>query len=128
MNLSVFQKLGDIVLSSKRRVELEYEDFFKFYRALVEITDSEVAKAVGGTSITVVLLDKKEETYKLELTATDYLWWKEKVAVGLRFKFSMEAVKAAILGQMTKAAETNKLTAEERKQILSLFDEPQTVK
>lgn len=122
MNPPVFQQIGQLVLTGKRRRDLECEGFMKFFRALVEMTDSAVAKEVGGVSVTVLLVGNKEETWKIELTASDYAFWKEKFAVGVRFKYSLDAVKAAILKAMTAAAERNKLTADERKQLLALLD------
>lgn len=125
--LSVFQKIGQIVLSSKARQDQEYEEFFKFYRALVETTDGEVATAIGTTNVDVVCTGwTAHQTWGIKLTPADYLFWKEKYAIGVRFKYSLEAVKAAILAKMVNAAQDTKLTAEERKQLLALLDEPTT--
>lgn len=123
MNLTVFQRVGEIVFSSHARKTQEHVEFLTFYRTLVETIDGDVAKAIGKTVITVnVPWTGKEENWSIELTVADYLFWKEKIAIGVRFKYAIDAVKAAILGSMTKAGENNKFTAAERKEILGLLE------
>jgi hypothetical protein len=118
---SVFLQVGSIFLSSKARREAEYSDFLSFYKSLVEQTDGAVASAVGTISVDV-RVGKEKKSYGIILSPTDYLWWKQSLAENVVFEKSVEHIKSSMLIALAKAAEGNKLTAEERKALLALLD------
>lgn len=120
---SVFQKVGDIFLVSKKRRDAEYADFLEFFRTLVEETDSAVASAVGHIDVMVVQ-GKEEKQWGVLLTVADYIFWKQHITEdGVRFKKSIDQVKSDILRRLAKKAEDNNLTADERKSLITLLDQ-----
>lgn len=125
MNITnaLMAKVGDIFLASKRRRDAEYADFLAFYRTLVEETDSAVAKAIGNISVAVTE-DGCPRNWNILLTAADYIWWKQKITeAGVLFSTSIEQVKADILMSLAAKAESNGLTAAERKSLIALLDQ-----
>lgn len=119
---ALFKKVGDIFLSSKKRRDDEIADFLSFYRTIVEEMDAAVAAACGPTQVEVMAAGKIE-SWSIRLTVADYIWWKQKFADGVRFTKPVAKVKSDMLMRLAKETESNKLTAEERKALIALFDQ-----
>ena len=123
MNINIFKKVADLALGAKRREDAEYADFLKFYRDLVEVLPTEVVELFDGCPRAVI---SKGAEYKwiIQLTATDFIWWKTKIEQeGARFKNGVTNAKLAMLEKLAKSAEAKSLTPEERKTLLAMLDE-----
>lgn len=122
--LKVFQAVADIATGAAARVTDEHSEFLEFFRSLVETVSPEVAKQFGTLSVTVVTKGKTEG-WGIELTATDYLWWKDAIAKGSRFSpdhGGVESVPRAMVVRVASKAEKSGLTLEERRALVTLLD------
>lgn len=118
---ATFKAVSGIFLSSKSRRDKEYAEFLSFFRELIEETDGAIANAFGKINVEVAR-GKTKETCGLILTVADYIYWQEKFAAGFHFVEGIEAVKTKILMCLAEKAESNKLTADERKALLAILD------
>jgi len=123
MATNIFHRISDIALRAKSRRDEEYRQFLQFYRELVETVPAEVAKLFGTLNGVKCIVGKGVSAdYGIQISATDYLWWKDEfVNKGTRFALPVEQVKAAILTHIAKKAEASGLTADERKELLTLL-------
>jgi hypothetical protein len=118
-NTSIFKAVADLVTGAKARETEEHARFLRFYRDLVETLPTAATKAFGGLSLA--------DATRIELTATDYIWWKNKIEQqGYRFSAGVFAVQANMLNHLAKKAEAERLDPAERKALLALLDEAQS--
>jgi hypothetical protein len=124
VNIDIFSAIGDLAISSRRRVEVEHSDFLVFYRQLVETMPTEMVEIFGTLDgIRVRLRRGKVEDYGIELTATDFMWWKSLIeADHARFVSGPADVKRRMLERFATGAEAERLTPDERKKLLFLLD------
>lgn len=121
--IEAFKKIADLALGAKKREDEEYADFLKFYRGLVETLPADAVKIFGRCDRCVVK-NGTESTWGLELTATDFWWWKNEIEnFGARFKNGTKVAKNAMLTQMAKKAEGTTLPPEVRKALIALLEE-----
>lgn len=123
MNINLFRAVGDLALSAKKRVTNEHVEFLAFYRQLVETLPSEMTEMFGTLDgIEVRLTGGGFQTYGIELTATDFIWWKSVIEGGNRFKNGTAWVQQSMLSRFSKKAEAHRLSPEERTTLLALLD------
>lgn len=122
MNVNIFKAIGDLALSAKKRKDNEHADFLAFYRNLVETLPTEIVALFGNMGGVAVWHKGKEKSCGLELTATDFMWWKTHIeAEGVRFVNTPASVKCDMLDRLARHAEAHRLSPEERKNLLSLL-------
>lgn len=124
MNVSVFRAIGELALGAKGRRDKEYAEFLAFYRDLVETLPSEMIELFGTLENVSVFVSGKKASYGLELSVTDYLWWKQHIEVSrLRFESGVASVKFDMLDRFSRKAETHRLSPEERTKLLALIEQ-----
>jgi hypothetical protein len=124
MNANIFKSIGDLAVSAKRRTDKRYADFLAFYRELVETLPSEMVEIFGAVPLSVTHKNGKAETVNIELSATDFLWWKRNIEVlGMRFTNGPSSVENAMLRRVAEKAETHRLAPEERKTLLAMLEQ-----
>lgn len=122
---SVFKAVADLAVGAKARRDAEYQDFLSFYRDLVETLPTEAVTAFGSMKVEVVEAGAIKSGWAIELTPTDFIWWKSKLEQGeVRFTGSADSVKLSMLSRIAKKAEAHRLSPAERKTLLALLDEP----
>lgn len=126
MNANIFRAVGELALGAKRRREAEYASFLSFFRELVETLPAEMTSLFGHMSnVGVTLRDGKTANYGIELTVTDFLWWKSAIEQdGVRFTSGPESLRRSMLTRFSKQAEAYRLEPEERKKLLAMIDPP----
>jgi hypothetical protein len=95
-------------------------------RVLRAYTEQELSESYGMTTILKGLDEVEADYFPEALTATDYLFWKQKIADGVRFSPKHGGVKSVPRGmveRLAKKAEAAGLTLEERQTLLKLLDE-----
>jgi len=122
MNVNVFKAIADLALVATGRERAEYDGFLAFYKGLVEGLPTEAIKLFGNMSVKI-RKGKDESTAGIELTAVDYIWWKESIASGVRFSSGVRAIKIAMLNHISKKAESNSLEPDERKKLIALLED-----
>ncbi len=124
--LKIFQAIADIATNAAGRVTDEHQEFLTFFRSLVETVPPETAQRFGTLGVTAIEGGALTANWGVMLTATDYLFWKQKIAEGVRFSPAHGGVKSvprAMVTRLAKQAEAAGLTLEERQQLLKLLDE-----
>lgn len=123
MNTHTFVKIADLAVGAKHRRMREYDALMQFYRSLVDAVPSEAAELFGKMNVTVYE-DGKRADWGLYISATDYMWWKNKIATGkVRFWASIDAIKAEMLNRFAEQVEKDGLSLEERQNLLRLLEE-----
>jgi hypothetical protein len=124
INPRIFAAIGRLAVSAKKRRDAEYQDFLAFYRTLVETLPAEVCAIFGNMGgIEVQPGAGARTTFGLELSATDFIWWKHKIEVeNVRFVKSAAAIKADMLARISRGAEAHNLTPAERKELVALLE------
>lgn len=122
LSVNVFKAVADLAVGAKSKRDQEHTDFLAFYRSLVESLPTEAIRLFGNMSVKLIV-GKVEEGAGLELTATDYMWWRQKIAGGARFVVGVHAVQLEMLNRLSKKAEAESLPPEQRKVLLALLDE-----
>lgn len=119
----IFKALGDLVVTARSRRDAEHREFMAFYRDLVETLPTEVLEAFGSVAAPATI--KGEAcNYRLELNATDYIWWKKEIEEkGARFTAGPSSIQLDILTRLAKTAEDQRLQPAERKALLALLDD-----
>lgn len=115
----LFRAVAVLATGAKARNAAAHRDFLAFYRDIVETVSVETVAAFGSMSVDVV---GKSNNWAIELTATDYVWWKEEISRGARFVKDPSAVRLAMLNRLSKQAEATKLTPDERKSLIALLE------
>ncbi len=124
MSLNIFSAISDLAIGARLRRKAEDGEFLKFYRSIVETVSPEVVSIFGHMPNVHVVSNGKKEEWGIELTATDFIWWKSKLESGdVRFVEGGNAIKAAMLHRMARMAEVEKLSADERKRLISLLED-----
>jgi hypothetical protein len=124
--LKLFQAIADLASNAAGRVTDEHQEFLNFYRGLVDTVPPETVGRFGNLGVAVIENGAVQTQWGIELTATDYLFWKQKIGAGVRFSPAHGGVKSvprAMATRLAKQAETAGLTLEERQQLLNLLDE-----
>lgn len=123
MDANIFTRIADIALGANQRKLKEHREMLDFYRRIVETVPTEVAEMFGSMPVKVRQKNIKDfVTWNIELTATDYLWWRRSIEnEGARFASGAKRIMSAMLEQMTKNIGT--LEPEERKALIKLMDE-----
>jgi hypothetical protein len=123
--LNLFQSIANLAVTATGRVTEDHEKFLVFYRGLVETVPPEVAELFGSLTVAVVEKGELKSSWGVLLTATDYLFWKQKIAEGVRFSPShggAKSVPRALATRLAKKAEEAGLTLQERQALLALLD------
>lgn len=120
----IFKAIGELAIGAKRRREAEYADFIAFYRELVETLPIDVCDLFGTLNEVQVMRAKasKSEGVGLELNVADLMWWQHEIKLGTRFVHGIKQVKSDMLRRLTLKAETERLSPEERKSLISMLD------
>ncbi|KKC25798.1 hypothetical protein [Sphingomonas sp. SRS2] len=122
LSADLFKSIADIAVTAKGRRDAEHASFLAFYRQLVEVIPTDAVTSFGSVSVNVKTA-RKSEQWAIELTVTDYMWWKQKIEqLGVRFEKSPASVQADMLVRLSKAAEASRLNSDERKALLGLLD------
>lgn len=123
MDKSIFEKLAKLVEGTNSRTAKEHEDFLKTYRGIVEMVPLSVANEFGNMDgINIVSPKQKIENCRIELTATDYLWWKTRFANGWRVQGGTQKLLRKMATHLAKSAEGTGLDIAERKALLEIID------
>lgn len=122
IELNVFKAIADLAVGAKARRDEEHQEFLRFYRSLVETLPTMATEAFGNLNGVKVTARKAAQSWGIELTVSDYLWWKHEIEQGARFVEGVAAVQTSMLHRLSKAAEAQRLSPEERKEMLSLID------
>lgn len=93
----------------------EHNEFLIWYEKLVRSASPAATKAFGNMDDVELT---SNESAGIELTASDFLWWKERISNGARFKHGVSSVKANMLNRLCSAAEQMDMTAEEKGQLI----------
>ena len=127
MNFEIFKAIGNLSLKAKVREEQEYKEFLAFYKELVENMPTELTILFGNLGgIETSKAGHKPSVYGIELTATDYIWWKNKIEnEGCRFVHGIPHVKSLMLERFAKNAESHRLSPEERKELIAMLEKTQ---
>jgi hypothetical protein len=122
ISFRAFETLTSIITGSREREAREHDVFLQFYQALVKIIDDETAKEFGSIEVPTLIKGKLADGYRLELTVTDYLWWKTIIHDDKgRFVNGVSAVQRDIWDRMTKLVRDNTMSAEERTKLMELM-------
>lgn len=121
----IFRAVAEMALGAKARRDQENEKFLSFYRELVETLPTDVTELFGHMGkVAVTLKNGETPSWGIELTATDYIWWCNEIREnGVRFTQGPRAVEQAMIARLAKQAESQRLTPEERKKLISLLDD-----
>lgn len=124
MNLATFKAIGELAIGAKRRQEKEYADFIAFYRDLVENLPTEVTELFGKLDNIPVRRwgSGKTENVGLILSVADLLWWTHEFEMKTRFVNGISYVKSEMLARLSRQAETERLSPDERKRLLAILD------
>lgn len=122
-NIKLIQAVANLMTGARDRISEEHADFLNFYEQLVRSISSDAVEAFGKMEIEVK--DKgKEETWGILLTAADFMFWKNAIEKrNVRFADTTDVVKSGMLNRMTRMAETERLTVEERNKLLDLLSD-----
>lgn len=123
-SIGIFHKIADFTTAAVSRRNKEHDQFLSFYRELVETIPTEAIKAFGNMGGVQVFSGGKRQDFGIELTAADFLWWKQHIDVmGTRFVKSPSAVQADILDRMVRKADVGGLAPKQRKELIALMDD-----
>lgn len=109
-----------VINGSRKREEEEHRVFMDFYRELVKIVPAEVAKAFKNISVPTVVNGVLQEHYRLELNAVDFMWWESVIQEGGRFKDTVSQVQRDVWDRLSKFANTDYMTEEEKSTLMDL--------
>lgn len=125
MNLAqAFIRVTDFLGAQSEREAVQYQDFFAFYRQIVESVPSDVVQKFGDFPRKVVLRNGKEETWNIQLTAADYLWWRAKInEEGVRFLNGPVTAQTAMLKHMMDKAGKFAMEPDARKALIALMED-----
>jgi len=125
MNVNVFRAIADLALSAKRREDKAHTDFLSFYRELVETLPSEMVDIFGQlTGVDVRIKSGKEAKWGIQLTATDFIWWKSQIEdEGVRFVHGPLSVQRSMLDLFSRSADARRIPPEERKKLIALLEQ-----
>ncbi|UAK25844.1 hypothetical protein [Sphingomonas nostoxanthinifaciens] len=120
---SIFKAVADLVSGADARNEADHKAFLVFYRDLVETIPTEVCQAFGTLGgVRARTAANEEKPFGLQLSVADYLWWKRQIEEGTRFVAGPSSVQMDMLDRLTRKADIHRLTADERKALIALFD------
>lgn len=119
-----FETLLAIISGSRERDRQEHLAFLRFYKDLVKIVPVEVGQAFGSIQIPTRVKGVVNDTYRMELNVTDYLWWETIIQNdGGRFVKPIASVQRDIWEQLNKQIRRGALNDEERDMLLSILDQ-----
>jgi hypothetical protein len=123
--MNAFKQLTDIVLGIQKKSDAEWAEFMEFYRDIVESTPAAVASIFNTMSVDVILndRDRSKKSYGIQISVSDYLYWKNAYAEGTRFVLPVKKVQDNMLQHLAKAIEKKPGTIEpgERKALLRVL-------
>lgn|GEM_PF-5788959 len=120
--MNAFRALGDIITNEKKKRYIENQEFLVFLRELVETLPAEACNRFNNFPVVIIKEDNKQQQLFIELTVSDYLFWKDKAEnTDLRFEETITQIKNRMLEKLTKVAEMNKLEPKERKELLAIL-------
>lgn len=73
-----FHTLIQIISGARERITREHIEFLEFYLQLVQVVPNDIAADFGRIP-TPVMVGRSKRDYQLELTMTDFLWWKSAI-------------------------------------------------
>ena len=124
LDVKIFQLLADFINRDKIRRDREHEEFMEFYRELVETIPAAAAEAFGcmnGVGVAKRIKSGLDErSWGIELTPTDYLWWRRYIDEGFYLTKGCAETQLDILERLAKLVDMSSLTVEERQQLLDL--------
>lgn len=121
--MTIFTDIADIAFGARKRRIAEHEEFLKFYRELVETVPQEVVALFGKMTVRVVEAEVQAD-WGILLTATDYIFWKNKLLEGrIKFVKGDKRIKQLMHERLAEKAENEGLSAEERKRLIALLEE-----
>jgi hypothetical protein len=124
INLSIFQAIGELVSGAKGRSDAEHIAFLAFYRSLVETLPADACRAFGLMNGVEVITGGSKGSFGIELTVTDYVWWKKHIEEeGTTFVHSPASVQLDMLTRLSRKAEVQRLEPSERKHLLDLLEQ-----
>lgn len=119
-----FLGMGEILSGVAARRRKENEEFLGFFREIVETVPLEVAKAFGTMGVEAFdATGKPTQGWGIVLSVADYIYWKDHLTAGARFKFPVANIKLAMMNHLSKKIEGVGLPPEERKALLAMLDE-----
>lgn len=120
--MTVFSEIADIALGARKRRIAENEGFLAFYREIVETVPQEVVSLFGKMTVRVTEGNTQAD-WGLLLTATDYIFWKNKLSEGrVKFTSGNTRIKQMMHERLAEKAENEGLPPEERKRLIALLE------
>lgn len=120
--MKAFEALIGFVTGNRAKIKEEHEEFMLFYGELVRILPDDLGREFG--SIPAPTTHKgKDQSYRLELTVTDLMWWRTVIDEGGRFSVSPLTIQREIWDHMNKTLQTGNLTDEQKLQLLNIINE-----
>lgn len=127
IQFKAFEVLISIISGARKRATAEHLDFLEFYKAVIGIVDNDIAREFGSIPVPTMVSGKEEATYRLELNATDLMWWRSViVSEHGRFKQGVDQVQRDIWDRLVKQAGSSGLNEEQRQQLLDITFESST--
>lgn len=118
-----FIAVANLFAKKKQQEEFLYKDFLTFYENLVRNTPTEAIQAFGRMTVDVYV-GKETKAYRIELSPTDFMWWKHEIEnKGVRFVDGPIDAMASIMNRMTKKTENLSMTIEERRELLDILQQ-----
>ncbi len=100
----LFKNVAEMAITAKARRTKENADFLSFFRDVVETVPTEAALLFGSLSNVEVIKNGQKQTFEIELTAIDYIWWKNELEGGVHFVKPVRDVKMDMLEHLAKKA------------------------
>lgn len=116
-----FETLIGIITGAREKATRDHNEFMEFYQMLVGIVPDEIAKEFGRIKAPIKVKNVIHDTYLLELTVTDLMWWRTIIHdEGGRFVQGVHAVQREIWDQLNKLVSDWVLTDEQRNKLLAI--------
>lgn len=125
--LDVFNAIAELAVGARRRSKQEHQDFLSFFREVVATVPAEVVETFGHMSgVQCVHPNGEIKSYGILLTATDYMFWKQKIEIeGIRFVKGAASVQMDMLDRLSTQAEMQRLSPAERTALIEMMERAQ---
>lgn len=122
MNITnMFIRLSSFLTEVKKKEDDQYEEFLKFYETIVRTVSPTVVREFGRMKVDVID-DKTKKTWGIELTAADFLFWKNHIQQNnVRFIDNPITVQCNMYSVLSNITDQVNMTVEQRNEFLNLM-------
>lgn len=114
-----FHTLIQIISGARERITREHMEFLEFYLQLVQVVPNDIATDFGRIS-SPVMIGKTKHDYQIELTMTDFLWWKSAIMdEGARMVKTVGQIQRDIWDKLIQQIDSMALNEEEKGALMS---------